>query len=77
MAPADWKNRPDIKRHIDTFNEWVDYKSKFGVEIGPFDKPIVEKCPLCGSPFLVEKTTKRDGTFHACPNKECGYRKTE
>jgi len=42
-----------------------------------WDKPINEKCPLCRSPFLVEKTTKRDGTFHACPNKECGYRKTE
>ncbi|MEN8245048.1 MAG: type I DNA topoisomerase [Thermodesulfobacteriota bacterium] len=42
-----------------------------------WDKPIAEKCPLCASPFLVEKTTKRDGTFYTCPNKECGYRKTE
>jgi DNA topoisomerase-1 len=42
-----------------------------------WDKPIDEKCPVCNSPFLVEKTTKKDGTFQTCPNKECGYRKTE
>ena len=42
-----------------------------------WNKPISEKCPLCASPFLVEKTTKQDGTFYTCPNKECGYRKTE
>ena len=41
-----------------------------------WDRPVDEKCPLCGSAFLVEKSTKRDGTFCACPNKECGYRKT-
>ena len=41
-----------------------------------WDKPVDEKCPLCGSPFLVEKTTKRDGTFYACPEKACGFKKT-
>ena len=40
-----------------------------------WDKPINEKCPDCGSKYLVEKTTKKDGTFIKCPNKECLYRK--
>ena len=42
-----------------------------------WDKPIDEKCPLCAAPFLIEKTTKRDGTFYMCRHKECGYKKTE
>ncbi|MBW2296264.1 MAG: type I DNA topoisomerase [Deltaproteobacteria bacterium] len=42
-----------------------------------WDKPVDEKCPLCGAPFLIEKTTKRDGTFYACRQKECGYRKEQ
>ncbi|MBI5525881.1 MAG: type I DNA topoisomerase [Deltaproteobacteria bacterium] len=37
--------------------------------------PIAEKCPDCGSSFLVEKTTKRDGSVVACPKKECGYKR--
>ena len=39
-----------------------------------WDKPIPKECPQCGAKFLVEKTTKRDGTFVACLTKECGYR---
>ena len=42
-----------------------------------WDKPIDEKCPLCAAPFLIEKTTKRDGTFYMCRQKECGYKRTE
>ena len=33
----------------------------------------MEPCPQCQAPFLVEKTTKRDGTVWSCANKECGY----
>jgi DNA topoisomerase I len=36
------------------------------------NKPIAEKCPTCGSEYLVEKTLK-SGPVIACPNKECEY----
>src|SRR6184192_2775363 len=36
------------------------------------NKPIPEKCPTCGSEYLVEKTLKA-GPVVACPNKECDY----
>jgi DNA topoisomerase-1 len=32
-------------------------------------KPVAEKCPECGSPYLVEKTL-RSGIFLECPNKK-------
>jgi DNA topoisomerase-1 len=35
-------------------------------------KPIAEKCPTCGSEYLVEKFLK-DGPVIACPNKECDF----
>jgi DNA topoisomerase-1 len=35
-------------------------------------KPIAEKCPACGSEYLVEKFLKA-GPVIACPNKECEY----
>ncbi len=35
-------------------------------------KPIAEKCPSCGSEYLVQKFLK-DGPVIACPNKECDY----
>ncbi len=38
-----------------------------------WDKPIPEKCPQCGYPFLVEKQGKGEGSIR-CPNRECGYR---
>ena len=36
------------------------------------NKPIAEKCPKCGSEYLVEKYLK-SGAVIACPNKECEY----
>jgi len=38
-----------------------------------WDKPIAEKCPQCGFPFLIEKQTKT-GLIKKCPDKKCGYR---
>jgi DNA topoisomerase-1 len=35
-------------------------------------KPIAEKCPSCGSDYLVEKFLKA-GPVIACPNKECDF----
>jgi len=41
-----------------------------------WDKPVPEKCPQCGFPFLVEKQGK-GGVAKRCPDKECGYRASE
>lgn len=40
-----------------------------------WDKPVKdEHCPNCNAPFLLEKTTKKDGTVHYCNN--CDYKKS-
>ena len=36
-----------------------------------WDKPVVATCPDCNAPFLLEKTTKKQGTFRYCANEEC------
>jgi DNA topoisomerase-1 len=36
-------------------------------------KPVAEKCPKCGSPYLVEKWLKAGG-FWQCPNAACKYK---
>jgi DNA topoisomerase-1 len=42
-------------------------------------KPVKQTCPQCQSPLMVEKTSKKEGTYMACVKKECGYKegKTE
>jgi len=42
-----------------------------------WDKPVAEACPNCNAPFLLEKTTKKQGTFRHCANEECGYNSNE
>ena len=42
-----------------------------------WDKPVLEACPNCKAPFLLEKTTKKQGTFRHCANEECGYSSNE
>lgn len=39
-----------------------------------WDKPVITPCTQCNAPFLLEKTTKKDGTVHYCANEACGYR---
>lgn len=39
-----------------------------------WNKPIFKKCPECSADFVLEKTTKRDGTVRYCNNEECGYK---
>ncbi len=39
-----------------------------------WDKPVKETCTKCSSPILLEKTTKKDGTFRYCKNEDCDYR---
>jgi len=42
-----------------------------------WDKPVLETCPQCNAPFLLEKTTKKQGTFRYCANEDCGYRSNQ
>jgi DNA topoisomerase-1 len=43
-----------------------------------WNKPVAKACPECKCSYLVEKTTKKDGVFLVCPNRECSYKqKTE
>jgi DNA topoisomerase-1 len=39
-----------------------------------WNKPINRECPVCGAVFLVEKTTKRDGTVVTCLAEGCGFK---
>ncbi|CAN5376276.1 type I DNA topoisomerase [soil metagenome] len=39
-----------------------------------WDKPIDEPCPKCSAPFVLEKTTKKEGTFRYCQNEDCDYK---
>jgi len=39
-----------------------------------WDKPVAKDCPNCGAKFLLEKTTKKQGSFQACHTKECEYK---
>ena len=39
-----------------------------------WDKPVAEACPQCNAPFLLEKTTKKEGTFRYCQNEDCDYK---
>ena len=42
-----------------------------------WNKPINEACPTCGSPFLVEKVTKRYGRQLLCHKDDCDYARSE
>ncbi len=43
-------------------------------EFSTWDKPIPEPCPLCNSPYVIEKVTKKAGTERLCPKAECTWR---
>ncbi|MFQ5719773.1 MAG: type I DNA topoisomerase [Acidobacteriota bacterium] len=38
--------------------------------------PLARTCPDCGSPYLLEKTTKRAGTEIFCPDEACDYKES-
>jgi DNA topoisomerase-1 len=42
-----------------------------------WNRPVAEKCPDCGAPFLVEKVTKRHGRQLICNNEDCSYVRSE
>ena len=39
-----------------------------------WNKPVADQCPECGSPYLVEKVTKREGTVRYCNAENCKYK---
>jgi DNA topoisomerase-1 len=39
-----------------------------------WDKPVPQSCPECGAPFVLERTTKRDGLHLKCFKKDCTYK---
>ncbi len=41
-----------------------------------WDKPVEKTCPKCNSPYMLEKNTKKSGTFLLCPNKECRHKES-
>jgi DNA topoisomerase I len=41
-----------------------------------WDKPVPTPCPKCGAPFLVERSTKRDGIHLKCLDKSCNYKQS-
>ena len=42
-----------------------------------WNRPIVEACPKCQAPFLVEKITKRHGRQLLCQAEGCDYSRSE
>ncbi len=42
-----------------------------------WNRPINEKCPQCGAPFLTEKITKKHGRQLICNNEDCDYARSE
>jgi DNA topoisomerase-1 len=39
-----------------------------------WDQPVNEACPKCGYPVIVEKVTKRYGTYRKCPTESCDWK---
>ncbi len=40
-----------------------------------WQKPVMQECPDCGTPFLLEKKDKNGNTILYCQNKGCKYKK--
>jgi DNA topoisomerase-1 len=74
-------NCPDCKQGYLTERRSGRGKIFFGCNRYPdckfaaWDRPLAEACPSCQSPYLLQKFSKRDGAYVACPNKECDYRR--
>ncbi len=44
-----------------------------GCDYALWDRPLARPCPTCGHPFLLEKTTKKEGHHLACPKCRSVY----
>jgi DNA topoisomerase-1 len=45
-------------------------------EFTTWNKPISKPCPQCGSGYLLEKVTKKQGTIQYCNVETCDYKET-
>jgi DNA topoisomerase-1 len=45
-----------------------------GCDFVVWNKPVAEACPQCASPYLLEKTTKREGQIRYCNEEGCSYK---
>ena len=43
-------------------------------QFATWGRPVREKCPQCGAPFLIEKSSKRGAVKLHCVKDGCGYR---
>jgi DNA topoisomerase-1 len=39
-----------------------------------WDEPVKKPCPKCGKPFVLRKSTKKDGTYLHCQDENCGWK---
>ncbi len=39
-----------------------------------WDEPQKRPCPKCGKPFILRKSTKKDGTYLHCQDENCGWK---
>lgn len=39
-----------------------------------WNKPVPEQCPQCGSPYLLEKSTKKEGLIRYCNEESCKFK---
>jgi DNA topoisomerase-1 len=39
-----------------------------------WDQPVDQPCPKCGYPVIIEKVTKRYGTYRKCPTENCDWK---
>jgi DNA topoisomerase-1 len=75
-------------KDADKGGEVVERKSKrgkvfFGCSNYPdcdfvlWNRPVLETCPKCAAPYLVEKFTKKHGRQILCNNEDCDYSRSE
>lgn len=43
-------------------------------DFASWNRPVMKACPDCGSPYLEQKETKKEGKFLNCPVKGCSYK---
>jgi DNA topoisomerase-1 len=47
--------------------------AKTGCDFVSWDRPVPQKCPQCGAPFLVKRENRRGGGRVRCIADGCGY----
>src|SRR6185369_6827890 len=60
-----------LVKRVGRFGEFYSCSEYPNCNVVYWDKPVLETCPDCNAPFLLEKTTKKQGTFRYCANEDC------